>query len=49
MALLGNEKNSVSKKVTFDYTHTYYYYSTIGDVSDLNSNACHVDYKSGYS
>ena len=37
MALLLNTKNSFSKKAAFEYTHTYS--STIGDMSDLNSNA----------
>jgi len=36
MALLFNTKNSFSKKA-FEYTHAYS--STIGDMSDLNSNA----------
>ena len=40
-------KAAFPQKVTFEYTHTYS--STIGDMSDLNSNACHVDYKRGYS
>ena len=37
MALLLNTKNSFSKKAAFEYTHTYS--STIGDMSDLYSNA----------
>ena len=32
-----NTKNSFSKKAAFEYTHAYS--STIGDMSDLNSNA----------
>ena len=37
----------VGKKVTFEYSHSYS--STIGDMSDSNSNACHVDSQSSYS
>ena len=37
MALLLNTKNSFSKKAALDFTHAYS--STIGDMSDLNSNA----------
>ena len=47
MVLFGDTKNSFSKKAAFEYTHTYS--STIGDMSDLNSNAWRVDYKSSYS
>ena len=47
VAPFDGTKNSISKKVTFEYTHTYS--STNGDMSDLCTNGWRVDYKSSYS